>query len=267
MRLNRRLKMIADQVPACRILADIGTDHAYFPIYAVKTGLCERALAVDLKEGPLSRASSNIKRYGLQNLIEARHGNGLETVRFSECDVIVIAGMGGLLIREILSSAVEKAKAANILLLQPNNAAGVLRKWLYENGFAVICEKLTQDAGKMYCVIKAKWDGKAVKKDEFTYYVGEKVFEGNELFIEKYLERKLRVVEVIIEGRSRKRNNSKVSHRGECFEYGSCMPGADDRGNDRNKAGTSVGTGRISEMSTETLICIRNKIKERLILL
>ena len=66
MRLNRRLKMIADQVPACETLADIGTDHAYFPIYAVKTRLCDRALAVDLKAGPLSRASSNIKRYGLR---------------------------------------------------------------------------------------------------------------------------------------------------------------------------------------------------------
>lgn len=259
--------MIADQVPACETLADIGTDHAYFPIYAVKTRLCDRALAVDLKAGPLSRASSNIKRYGLQNHIEARHGNGLETVRFSECDVVVIAGMGGLLIRDILLSSVEKAKTANILLLQPNNAAEALRKWLYENGFTVICEKLTEDAGKIYCVIKSKWGGKANKKDEFTYYVGEKVFEGNELFIEKYLGKKLKDVEVIIEGRSRKRNNNKASPSSGYLECVSGAPGADDGGNDRHKAGTSGGTGRISEMSTETLICIRDKIKERMILL
>lgn len=257
--------MIADQAPPCKILADIGTDHAYFPIYAVKTGLCDRALAVDLRKGPLEAASINIKKYGLQNHIEARHGNGLEAVRFSECDVVVIAGMGGLLIRDILSSAAEKAKAANILLLQPNNAAEALRKWLYENGFTVICEKLTLDSGKIYCVIKAKWIGRAEKKDEFTYYVGEKVFQGNETFIEEYLGRKLRDVKVIIEGRSKKRNKEKACSCSECFEYGLGMPELDGHKNDRRKTDTPGGTGRISEMSTETLIYIRNMIKERMI--
>lgn len=248
MRLKRRLKMIADQIPPCKILADIGADHAYVPIYALKTGLCNKALAVDIRKGPLQAASINIKKHGLEKHVEIRHGNGLNAIRLSECDVVVIAGMGGLLIRDILSSAVEKAKAANVLILQPNNAAEALRKWLYENGFTVACEKLVQDAEKIYCVIKAKWDGKAESKDEFTYYVGEKVLKGNELLIKEYLDRKLRTVEVIIEGRSRKRKNKPDAER-----------------NGMHKPAAFRGTGRISEMSIETLAYIRNKIKERII--
>ncbi|MGE5615138.1 MAG: tRNA (adenine(22)-N(1))-methyltransferase [Bacillota bacterium] len=265
MGINKRLKMIVEQIPKCNVLADIGTDHAYVPIYAVKTGLCERALAVDVKAGPLEAASLNIKRHGLENYVETRQGNGLEAVRLSECNVVVIAGMGGLMIRDILSSELDKARAANLLLLQPNTSAEALRKWLYEHGFALTCEKLVKDAGKIYCAIMSKWDGKFEKKDEFTYYVGEKVFSGNELFIKEYLDKKLRDVEAIIRGRSRK--GCKESSFGECFESGPVIPGADTGEDGRNKTEASGGNGRLSEMSTETLIRIRNKIKERINLL
>ncbi|MGI6669388.1 MAG: tRNA (adenine(22)-N(1))-methyltransferase [Acetivibrionales bacterium] len=263
MRLNRRLKMIVEQIPPCEILADIGTDHAYVPIYAVKTGLCDRALAVDIRTGPLSAAANNIKRHGLEKLIETRHGDGLGPVRLSECDVVVVAGMGGLLIRDILSSAQDKAKTANLLILQPNSAAEALRKWLYENGFALTCERLVKDAGKIYCFINAKWDGKAESKGEFTYYVGDKVFCGNEPLIEEYLRRKLRTVEVIIGGRSKKRNNES-STCGKCLYYGPVMTEMDAEGDDGYNREASGGSGRISEMSTATLINIRNKIKERM---
>jgi len=266
MGLNRRLKTIIEQVPPCEILADIGTDHAYVPIYAVKTGVCTRALAVDVKTGPLAAASINVNRHGLEKRVEIRHGNGLDAVRISECDVVVIAGMGGLLISEILSLSIEKAKAANVLILQPNNAAEALRKWLYENGFAIAGEKLVKDAGKIYCIIKAKWDGRAESRDEYTYYVGEKVFDGNEHLIEEYLCRKLRIVEVIIGGR-RKKRNKKASSCSEFFEHEAIVQGMDTEENKMNCPKYSGGTGRISEMSTETLLDIRNKIRERIITL
>ena len=98
LKLNARLEMIAERIPKCRILADVGTDHAYIPIYAVKNGYCRKSLAVDLREGPLGMASANIKRYGLGEFIETRLGNGLEPITLDECDVVVIAGMGGSLI-------------------------------------------------------------------------------------------------------------------------------------------------------------------------
>jgi len=203
MKLNKRLKMIADQIPYCGILTDVGTDHAYIPIYAAKNEICRKALALDLREGPLRIAEKNIKKHGLIDRIETRIGNGLEPVRLDECDVIVIAGMGGFLIKEILSASMEKAKKANLLMLQPNNAVEALRQWLYENGFDIEHEHLTMDSGKLYVAIQSRWTGQPVKKDEFTYYIGEKIFEGNEEYIQKYLKKKLGELEVIIEGRNK----------------------------------------------------------------
>lgn len=195
--------MIADMIPQCEIVADIGTDHAYIPIYTVLNRICKKCLAADLRKGPLEMALANIKRHGLEDRIETRLGNGLNPVALTECDVIVIAGMGGPLIRDILETSPEKARKAQILLLQPNSAAEALRKWLYETGFDIVEEKLVQDAGKQYCVLRTKWLGIPVIKDDFTYFIGEKVFEGNEKLLESYLEKKLNEIDVIINGRSR----------------------------------------------------------------
>ncbi len=203
MRLNGRLKMIVDHIPQCTTLTDVGTDHAYIPIYAAKSGLCEKALAADLRAGPLKMASNNIIKYGLADRIETRLGDGLNPVLLNECDVIVISGMGGPLIRDILSASMEKVKRARLLLLQPNNAVEALRMWLYENGFLIEKEHLTRDAGKLYILFQTKWNNSPVIKDEFIYYIGEKIFEGNELYLQSYLKKKLRELEVIIEGRSR----------------------------------------------------------------
>ncbi len=203
MRLNNRLKMIADNIPPCTTVSDIGTDHAYIPIYAVQNGLCEKALAADLRSGPLEMANKNIKRNGLETHVETRLGNGLEPILPSECDVIVIAGMGGQLIRDILSASGEKAQRARLLLLQPNNAPDALRRWLYENGYAIVDEALALDAGKYYCLISAQWTGEAVEKDLFTYYIGEKLFEKKDPLLPQYIRKKLRELEVVIEGRSR----------------------------------------------------------------
>jgi len=202
MELKGRLKAIAEQIPQCDILSDIGTDHGYIPIYAVKNGLCKKALAADLRPGPLKMAAANIRKKGLDDRIETRLGDGLEPIMLEECDTIVIAGMGGVLIRDILSTSLHKAQAAKTLLLQANNAIEALRKWLYESGFDITNEIITLDTGKLYCIIIAQWTGKPCVKDEFVYYIGEKVFEGNEPYLRRYLQKKLRELEVIIEGRA-----------------------------------------------------------------
>jgi tRNA (adenine22-N1)-methyltransferase len=176
MRLNGRLKMIADRIPQCGILADIGTDHAFIPIYAIKNELCEKALAADLRPGPLKMASNNIKKHGLSDRIETRMGDGLEPILLNECEVIVIAGMGGTLIRDILAGSIEKSQAARILLLQANTAIDTLRRWLYENGFVIEQEHLALDAGKYYVLIESKWTGHPEKKGRiYLIYRGENI--------------------------------------------------------------------------------------------
>lgn len=203
MKLKGRLKMIAEKIPECEILTDIGTDHAYIPIYAAEKNICRKALAVDLRAGPLKMANVNISRHGLEEKIETRIGSGLEPVLPEETDIVVISGMGGNLIKDILFNSAEKARKAKLLLLQPNNAPDALRKWLYENGYTIVEESLAEDAGKIYCLIMARWTGSAEKKDEFAYYAGEKLFDGKDDLLRKYLGKKLKELDVIIEGRRR----------------------------------------------------------------
>lgn len=203
MKLDGRLKLIVESIPQCSILADIGTDHAYIPIHAVRQGRCTRAVAADLRSGPIRMAQANIGRHGLQDVIETRLGDGLEPIDIEECDVIVIAGMGGPLIRRILSDAPEKAQRARKLLLQANNAVDALRRWLYQNGFEIINERLAEDSGKLYCLIEAVWTGTPISRDDFACYIGEKVFIGNDPLLERYLEKKLGELNTIISGRAR----------------------------------------------------------------
>ena len=209
MKLNNRLMMITKQIPQCNILADIGTDHAFIPIYAVKHEICAKALAADLREGPLKIAHENIKKHKLENSIETRLGNGLQPISLFECDVIVIAGMGGQLIRDILAASLEKAHKAKMLILQPNNATDSLRRWLDGNGFHIIGETLALDAGKLYCIMKVKWTDTVVEKDDFAYYIGEKLLESRDPLLKRYLTKKLGEIEVIIEGRSKSKAAGK----------------------------------------------------------
>jgi len=213
MKLNKRLLKIASMVPNCDILADIGTDHAYIPIYAVLNRICSKAVAADLRKGPLEKARENIRKYGVEDFIELRLGNGLEPILQKECDTVVIAGMGGMLIKDILSVSLDKARYTRLLLLQPNNAADVLRKWLHENGFEITEERLAEDAGKIYCIISAKWTGNVVNKDEFYYYIGDKLIESKDPLLRPYIEKKIKELDVIIAGRAkaRKEEERKIS--------------------------------------------------------
>ncbi|HOQ07698.1 MAG TPA: class I SAM-dependent methyltransferase [Clostridiales bacterium] len=203
MKLDGRLGMIAENIPKCRILADVGTDHAFIPIHAVKASICEKALATDVRPGPLMNAEKNIVKHGLDRFIETRLGDGLEPIHESECDVVVIAGMGGPMIRRILEVSEEKAKKFSLLLLQPNNASEAVRRWLYDNGFSIIEEKLAEDDRKLYCLIKTRWTGVYEKGDDFDCYIGKRLMESNDPLLKPYLEKKLGELNTIINGRSK----------------------------------------------------------------
>jgi tRNA (adenine22-N1)-methyltransferase len=203
MELKGRLRLIADKIPKCGILVDIGTDHAYIPVYAVMNGITEKALATDIKIGPVEIAQKNIRKYGLQQNIETRLGSGLDPICGHETDVIVIAGMGGMLIQEILFNGIEKAKKAGLIILQPMNAVEVIRKWLNENGFEIIDEALAMEESKLYNVICSKWTGRRVKFDDYDYYVGYKLINGSDPLLKNYLEKKLKQLIVIINGKKK----------------------------------------------------------------
>lgn len=200
MELKGRMKLIADKVNPCSIVCDIGTDHAYIPIYLVSRKVCNRAVASDVRKGPILIAEGNIAHYGLSDRIETRLGNGLDNIKKSEADVIIIAGMGGMLIKEILAQGFEKAKKANRLILQPMNAAEVVREWLYENGFEISDEELAQEGEKLYTVVVAKWTGKVRRADDTDFLIGEKLIERIDPLLHTYIIRKIKELEVMIDG-------------------------------------------------------------------
>ncbi len=196
--LKGRLGLIAKKVPQCRLVSDIGTDHAYIPIYLVSEGRCEKALALDVKQGPIEAAARNIKANCLEGLIETRIGDGLEPVKAGEEDVIIIAGMGGILIKDIINRAFDRASKANLLILQPMNAVEILREWLYKNGFEIIDEELEAEGSKLYNVMSVKWTGNIADEEEIFYYIGKRLVEKKDPLLERLLIKRIKQLDAAV---------------------------------------------------------------------
>ena len=129
MNIGARLEAIAALVPQNCVVADIGTDHAYLPVWLMQKGLIKAAIAADIAEGPCRAAQTNIGMYGLKDKIEVRRGSGLSVLKTGEADGAVIAGMGGSTIVQILEESPDVAKALKFLIVQPMAGAPGLRRW------------------------------------------------------------------------------------------------------------------------------------------
>lgn len=151
MKISKRLKMTADIMPKCEFLYDVGTDHAYLPVYLVKTGKAKKAVASDISRVSADKAYENVKEENLTDKIEIRCGDGLSPLQEREHpDAILITGMGGMLTIEILKAKPEAMKNARYLILQPQHNIDKVRKYILENGFNIIAEDFTVDKGKAY---------------------------------------------------------------------------------------------------------------------
>ncbi len=155
-KLTPRLQCLADLVPLGARLADIGTDHAYLPIYLLQTKRIQQAVASDLREGPLASAERNVDAAGLGAQLSLRLGAGLEQVQPQECDTITMAGMGGETIAAILQAAAWTAQGNHELLLQPMTMLPTLRKFLLENGYAIAQEVVCREGARQYLIMRVR---------------------------------------------------------------------------------------------------------------
>lgn len=173
---RKRLDMIAENASG-RVIADIGTDHAFVPVKLIEKGKCERVIATDLNKGPLDAARRSVEKNGMSDKIELRLGNGLAPIALGECDTVIIAGMGGELLCKILSDGKDIANSTELLILQPMNAQDLLRKYLNENNYTIIDEDITVEGFKVYNLLKVKNGGNRRDIDEFSLHLPEYLYE------------------------------------------------------------------------------------------
>ena len=164
--------MCADMTREGSRLADIGTDHAYLPIELCLSGKIPSAIACDINPMPLRSAEENIARFGLSDIIQTRLSDGLDRVAPDEADDIVIAGMGGELIRDILSAEEWIKDGSKLFILQPMTHHSDLIKWLFENGFEIVCQRAVTDSGKPYTALAARYTGVVRECDLLTSIIG-----------------------------------------------------------------------------------------------
>lgn len=197
MQLPPRLLAIAGFVPPGRRVVDVGTDHAWLPIYLVKQGISPSALAGDLHTGPFEVAKEAVAEAGLADRVDVRLGDGLTIVSPGEAEVAVIAGMGGGTIREILKNSIDTATHLARLILQPMVDAGALRIWLAQNGWRMIDEALVEESGTIYEVIAVE-RGREEETDPLLLEIGPRLVEKKDPLLRRHLTNQTRSLKRIV---------------------------------------------------------------------
>lgn len=202
-RLSKRMEAVAALVQAVAVLADVGTDHAYVPIALVKRGLVDHAIAMDIGEGPLSRARANIEAEGLAGRIETRFSDGLAGLSPGEADTVLIAGMGGELMMRILAEGADVCVRAEALVLQPQSDIPKVRGFLRLHGYRIEAEDLVCEDGKFYPMMRARYssgpcaEGDSCRTPVEDHY-GPLLLRERHPLLPRYLERERRELERII---------------------------------------------------------------------
>ena len=182
--LDNRLKMCAEMVSGDGIVCDVGTDHAYLATELVLSGRCEKVIASDINLGPVTAAQRTVEKNNITDKVEVVRSDGLENIPLDDVSDIVIAGMGGETIVEILHKCDALIGSKIRLILQPMTKSEVLRKWLYDSNFAVTCEKIAEDNDKLYVVMCAEWSGQFQRLTETEALAG--FFDADDPLAQKY---------------------------------------------------------------------------------
>ena len=168
--------------------ADVGCDHGYVSIYLVNRGTFWKMLAMDLREGPLCAARDNISREGLNGRIECRLSDGLKSLDEDEADAVILAGMGGELIRRILEDGKDKLGKVSQLILQPQSEVRSVREYLFQNGYIIAAEDMVYEDGKFYPMFRAEPGEAGGSVDELFLEYGRQTIENRHPVLKQYLD-------------------------------------------------------------------------------
>lgn len=198
MKISNRLLTIANLVPTNSIVADIGTDHGYIPAYLIKNKIAKKVIGTDISKGSLEKIIEYVKVLGFEDKIDTRLGDGLEIIKPFEVDTVIIAGMGGLLIRDILKEHKDVTHSIINFILQPMIASKELREYLIDNNFEIVSEDLLKEDGKYYEIIYAR-TGKTALKREIDYDISPILIKDKHPLLKEFVENKINSSEKIVE--------------------------------------------------------------------
>ena len=194
-KLTPRLQKIANEIKAGETMADIGTDHGFLPIYLWEEGISPNVIMADISRGSLDKARDNCRMLHPEQEFDLRLGSGIEVLEKGEVDVVAIAGMGGILMTQILGADLKKAHSFSRIILQPRNHIGKLRYWLLNNGFKIVNEQLVRE-GKFICeilTVEPKEVAVSLNQEEndIEYEYPHTLIRFKNQLTEEYLQRKL----------------------------------------------------------------------------
>ena len=186
--------MIAELVPKCSTLCDIGTDHAYVAIYLAKKCIADKIIAADIKNGPLQQARKNIDAFNVGDRVETRLSNGFAQIKQGEAQCAIIAGMGGETIAEIL----ENEKGCKYFVLQMQTAHKHLREYLCTHGYVIEKESVCREGNKMYTALLAV-RGNSPKLSDTQKEIGPYLIENTPPLFYDYVRYRLYEINSILE--------------------------------------------------------------------
>ncbi len=172
LKLSERMLMAAKMVRKGKTVADIGTDHAYLPAWLILNGITEKALACDVRKGPLDNAKKTVEQYGIENKITLRLSDGFDEIEPYEAEDFIMCGMGGTLMTELVSRAYWLKDKSKRIIVQPQSHAEDIRRFFIENGFEILFEDACIDGGKLYCAMVAEYTGEKYDMPESYIYIG-----------------------------------------------------------------------------------------------
>ena len=217
MELSKRLQAVAALVTPRNRIADIGTDHAYIPIYLIEEKRCMSAVAMDVNKGPLKRAEEHIQEAGLAEKIKVRLSDGLEKLEPGEADCAVIAGIGGGLMIRILSAYPTVTASLQECVLQPQSELAKVRRFLLENGFCFLEEEMVQEDGKYYPMMRVT-HGQMEPWTETEYLYGKYLLQKKEPCLFSFLEREEKIYESVQKKLEENENPNTQKRREEITE-------------------------------------------------
>jgi tRNA (adenine22-N1)-methyltransferase len=200
MELSKRLTWIIEKVDKVQVIMDIGTDHGYIPIYLVKNNIAQKVIASDINKDPLKKAKINAALDGVSDKVDLRLGGGLEPLKNNDAQAVIIAGMGGNLIRDILENDFDKVKKLEYLILQPAQNPEVLREYLYTNDYEILDGDICLDDNKYYELFKVRYKkGDYISLENLFYEISPLMLNKKLPLLKAYIESKIEKNKKVIE--------------------------------------------------------------------